>query len=115
MRPFVAGVAASVAASALLYIVLAAMEALSPLLRLGAMALVFVLGVVAAWLASRGAREHEGKGVSVGHRVKAKDDVTVKDVDVERSNGDVRVGADLESGGKVTVKDVRIDRGGNRK
>lgn len=110
MRPFVVGVAASVAASALLYVVLGAMEALSQPLRLGVMALVLVLGVVVAWLASRGMRQHEGEGTAVGHRIKGKGDVTVKGVDVERSDGNVRVGDDLESGGEVTVQDVRVGR-----
>jgi hypothetical protein len=108
VRPFVVGAATSVVASALVYLLLAATEALSPPLRLGAMALVLVLGVVVAWLASRGARQHEGKGTSVGRRIKAKGDVTVKGVDVGGSEGNVRVGDDLESDGEVTVQDVRV-------
>jgi membrane protein implicated in regulation of membrane protease activity len=115
MRSFVAGVAASLVASAIVYFVLAATEALPLLLRLGAMALVLVLGVVVAWLASRGARQHEGEGISVGRRIKAKGGITVKDVDVERPDGNVRVGDDLKSGDEVAIKDVRIGRRRDRK
>ena len=108
MRSFVVGVAASVAASAVIFLALAATDALSPFLRLVVIASLLVLGVAAAWLASRGARDGEEAGTAVGDQVDAAGDVAIERVDVKRSGGETRVGTNLKSGGTARVSDVRV-------
>lgn len=109
VRSFVVGVAASVVASAVFFLVTAATDALSPPMRLAAMALVLVLGIAAAWAATRGARDKDA-GTAVGDRIAAEGDVTVERVNVEGSGGDTRVGTNLKSGGTARVSDVRVAR-----
>jgi hypothetical protein len=92
-------------ASAVIYFVLAATEALSFPVRLVVMALVLVLGVAVAWAASRDTRD---PGAAVGDQIDAAGDVTVERVDVERSGGNTRVGTRLKSGGTARVSDVRV-------
>jgi hypothetical protein len=85
-------------------------DALSPLVRLVVMALLLVLGVSAAWLASRGLRDGGTEGTAVGDRIDAGGDVTVERVNLDGSGGDTRVGTNLKSGGTVRVSDVRVAR-----
>jgi hypothetical protein len=108
VRSFVAGVAAAVVASAVLYFVLAATEALSSPVRLAVMALVLVLGIAMAWKASRETYDPGAVGIAVGDRIDSAGDVTVERVDVQQAGNSTRVGTNVKSGGAVRVSDVRV-------
>ncbi len=110
VRTFVIGVASSVTASAVIYLALAATGTLSSLLRLAVMALLFVLGVIVAWLASADARAGHSQSTSVGNRIDATGSISVEQVEVKGS-GETHVGTDLKSGGATRIRDIRIDRG----
>jgi hypothetical protein len=111
VRQFVVGIAASVVASALIYLVLAATEAAPLPVRLAVMALVLVLGIAVAWVVSRDIQDSDGEGTTVGSHINAANDITVEHLDVKGSGGGVRVGTNLKSRGKVRVSDVRVGRG----
>lgn len=108
MRSFVAGVTASVVASAVIYFVLAVTEASSLPVRLVAMALVLVLGIAVARVVSRDTQDPAGTGTAVGDRIDAAGDVTVEHVDVKPTGGSTRVGTNLKSGGTARISDVRV-------
>ncbi len=111
MRSFVAGVAAAVVASAVLYFVLAATEALSFPARLAVMALVLILGVAVALRVSRDSCDPGTVGTAVGDRIASVGDVTVERVDVQEFGESTRVATNVQSGGTVRVSDVRVTHG----
>ena len=109
MKRTFAEIAAAIAAGAITYVIFEYAKAFTLAVRIVVAVVVAVVCIVVAWRLRRRGDHAEGAEVSVGDRIKARDDISVDDVEVSNPEGDTRVGTRLRSGKAVRISGVKID------
>lgn len=114
MNSTVAGVAASVVASVITYLLFDLADALSVPLRVLSMSVVLVVGIVITRKASGGRSDEPKKTTTkIGSGNRAKGDIDVKRTKTESAAGDTEIGSSSEADGTIRVEDTEVTRGGN--
>jgi len=109
MRGFAVGVASSVVASGITYMVFAAANALSLPFRLLIVTAVLAAGVVIAWRISRQEESPRSASMKVGTDIDTGGNLAIEGLRGDAS-GDVEIGSRLEADGNVNIKDIKLTR-----
>jgi membrane protein implicated in regulation of membrane protease activity len=110
MRRTVFEIAVAIAAATIVLLVAAVSGSLHGLLRWMLVVAVALVSCAVAWLAARRVSPTQASGIEVGNRIQAKENVDVRDVSINSTAEDVKVGNDIRAGRGVRISGIRLGK-----